>query len=249
MGESQLPRLTSLLQLSKAHRQAWKGIERRSVTNTETFPASNTKQQTLATMTGGTILTIIGTLLLLIAFCSSHWLESRRHAYSEFVKLGLWEVCFDHYYHHSFQFHYAFTGCHWVYSPQYRLIWEFIMPPWFLAVQGLVTASLLLSITSLILLAVVYLQLQQKATSTIISAAVIQNTMIGTLLLVAIIVFGIKAQDQSWMPHQLYNFYGWSYWLTFTSIIFHFVAAWVSYRQNRKRMPAGVTSIAASRGP
>ena len=55
-------------------------------------------------------------------------MESRRQAYSEFVKLGLWEVCFNNYFHHSFQFHYAFSGCHWVYSSEYRLIWEFVMP-------------------------------------------------------------------------------------------------------------------------
>ncbi|GAV03576.1 hypothetical protein RvY_13973 [Ramazzottius varieornatus] len=134
-------------------------------------------------------------------------MESRPHAYSDFVKLGLWQVCFNKYFHHSYQFHHPFTGCHWVHSQEYRPIWEFILPcksgpsshsqsnytltitlpfqpllaAWFLAVQGFATTALILTLSSLLLLTLMAAQVIKTGTSFFIRTTAIQNAISGQL--------------------------------------------------------------------
>ena len=52
---------------------------------------------------------------------------------------------------------------------------------WFIAVQGLVTTSLLMSIISLLLLAAVYLELQRNAAATFLWSTIVQNFLTGQL--------------------------------------------------------------------
>ena len=81
MGESQLSRLAGLLQLSKHHRESWKAMQRRSATgnslrDTSMDMEAQPRQRMLRTsgrMNLGTALSVMGSFVLLIAFCSSHW--------------------------------------------------------------------------------------------------------------------------------------------------------------------------------
>lgn len=59
--------------------------------------------------------------------------------------MGLWEYCFEQFRYPSYQFDKQFDGCHHVFSQEYYVIREWLLPGWLMVVQGFVTMSLLLS--------------------------------------------------------------------------------------------------------
>lgn len=46
---------------------------------------------------GAAYVGLLGLVLLVVAFFSPYWLASHKYTYSSFVRLGLWNFCFDHY--------------------------------------------------------------------------------------------------------------------------------------------------------
>lgn len=59
--------------------------------------------------------------------------------------MGLWMYCFEDFRFPSYQFDHLFDGCHNVFSQEYYVIREWLLPGWLLAVQAFVTISFLLS--------------------------------------------------------------------------------------------------------
>jgi hypothetical protein len=59
--------------------------------------------------------------------------------------MGLWEYCFDNFRYPYYQFDHLFDGCHHVFSREFYVIREWLLPPWLMAVQAFVTMSFLLS--------------------------------------------------------------------------------------------------------
>lgn len=104
-------------------------------------------------LVNGAILTYIAGLLLMIAFCSPYWLQSFQDTFSNFRHMGLWEYCFYRFRYPFDQFNKEFTGCHHVFSEEYYLIREWLLPPWLMAVQAFVTMSFLLSFGAQIIMA------------------------------------------------------------------------------------------------
>jgi len=65
---------------------------------------------------------------LVLAFASPYWVESFAKSDNEFVKCGLWEFCFNDY---TFWKDYngkRFLGCWYIFSDQYRPLWEWLSP-------------------------------------------------------------------------------------------------------------------------
>lgn len=77
---------------------------------------------------GAGVVAYCSTVLLLISFASPYWLESYQEANSEFVRLGLWDVCFKNYRHPSYQYDETFNGCHWIHSYTYQNIRDWLLP-------------------------------------------------------------------------------------------------------------------------
>jgi len=67
-------------------------------------------------------------IMMLISFASPYWLSSVKEAYSDFIRLGLWDVCFKNYRHPQYQYDEVFDGCHWIYSPKYQNIRDWLQP-------------------------------------------------------------------------------------------------------------------------
>ncbi len=84
-------------------------------------------------------------LLLLMAFASPYWLVSWEDTMSPFKNMGLWEFCFFKFRHPDYQFDKLFTGCHALYSDEYRLIREKLLPGWLMVVQLFVCVVLILA--------------------------------------------------------------------------------------------------------
>ncbi|KAH6920046.1 hypothetical protein HPB50_028966 [Hyalomma asiaticum] len=77
---------------------------------------------------GAGLVAYCATLLLLVSFASPYWLESYQEANMEFIRLGLWDVCFHNYRHPSYQYDETFNGCHWIHSYAYQNIRDWLLP-------------------------------------------------------------------------------------------------------------------------
>lgn len=125
----------------------------------------------LAYLVNGALLTYIAGMFLIIAFCryvklaisklinshlnifSPYWVKSFEETHSEFKNMGLWEYCFEQFRYPYYQFPHLFDGCHHVFSQEFYVIREWLLPPWLMAVQAFVTMSFLLSFSTQVVMA------------------------------------------------------------------------------------------------
>ena len=65
------------------------------------------------------------------AFCySPYWIQSYQETFSDFKHMGLWEYCFDQFRYPYYQFDKLFDGCHYIFSQEYYVIREWLLPGW-----------------------------------------------------------------------------------------------------------------------
>lgn len=100
----------------------------------------------------GAALSYLGSLLLLMAFCSPYWMESYESKFSNFKNMGLWEYCFKEFRYPFYQFPTTFDGCHHIFSREYYVIREWLLPGWLMVVQFFVTMSFLLTFAALVIM-------------------------------------------------------------------------------------------------
>lgn len=103
----------------------------------------------------GALLTFVAGLLLLMSFASPYWIGSYPEMFSSFKHMGLWEYCFENFRYPYYQFPKLFTGCHYIFSQEFYVIREWLLPGWLMVVQALVTLALMGSFTAQGLLALV----------------------------------------------------------------------------------------------
>lgn len=84
---------------------------------------------------------------------SPYWVQSFQETFSSFKHMGLWEYCFDQFRYPYFQYDKLFDGCHHVFSFEYYVIREWLLPAWLMAVQAFVTMSFLLSFSAQVIMA------------------------------------------------------------------------------------------------
>lgn len=73
-------------------------------------------------------LTFTTFLFDLIAFVSPSWLESIPEFRDKFTRLGLWVACFNNYIHPEDYVSKAYSGCWYVYYPEYYYIRPWLNP-------------------------------------------------------------------------------------------------------------------------
>lgn len=71
---------------------------------------------------------VIGCVSLIIALSSPEWLESKPESNSNFVRLGLWKVCFRQYQHPSLKFDGFFNGCYPLHGHKSESIRNWLQP-------------------------------------------------------------------------------------------------------------------------
>jgi len=64
----------------------------------------------------GAVLAILSTLLTILSFSTSKWLESYGEVNSRFVSLGLWQACFNNYGYEKDNLGRTYQGCSWIFS-------------------------------------------------------------------------------------------------------------------------------------
>jgi len=72
--------------------------------------------------------------------------------------MGLWEYCFKQFRYPYYQFDKQFDGCHHVFSQEYYVIREWLLPGWLMVVQAFVTLALLLSISAFLVIALIWIR-------------------------------------------------------------------------------------------
>lgn len=164
------------------------------------------------------ILAFISYLILLISFASPYWLSSYKFTDSTFKRLGLWEFCFQDYRHPSYQYDTKFTGCHWIYSPVYTNIRDWLQPAWFMFVQAVMTIALCVSSLGLLAVSVVFMHFLIQYQLIILCMTLVCHLLTTLLLFFALITFYLKAFDKSWIMYPDFNHVDWAFFFSLVSM-------------------------------
>ncbi|EEC20445.1 uncharacterized protein LOC8043975 [Ixodes scapularis] len=174
---------------------------------------------------GAGVVAYCSTVLLLISFASPYWLESYQEANAEFVRLGLWDVCFRNYRHPSYQYDETFNGCHWVHSYAYQNIRDWLLPGWFMFVQSMMTLALMFAFTALVLVSILLMRFLLRFEIIVLMVAFILEAITSIPLFLSVAVFGGMCFERSWLQNPIYNHLSWAYALAVVAFFFHTVAA------------------------
>ncbi|XP_078038548.1 claudin superfamily protein pickel [Augochlora pura] len=181
----------------------------------------------------GGLITYIAGLLLVMAFTSPYWIESYQGTFSSFKHMGLWEYCFKEFRYPYYQFDKQFDGCHHIFSEEYYVIREWLLPGWLLVVQTLVTVALLLSFAAQVMIALTLVRWPLKFVLNnewlLSSVSFLCCGGAGTLLFLAVSIFGGQCWRRDWLMYPNFNHLSWSYALAVVSFMFHLLAAFFLY--------------------
>lgn len=180
-------------------------------------------------LVNGALLSYIAGLLLLIAFCSPYWVQSFEETFSSFKNMGLWEYCFDNFRFPYNQFDHLFDGCNHIFSFEYNVIREWMLPGWLIVVQTFVTVSFLLSFTSQVVMACQLcrwpLEFVLQYEWIICIFDFICVTLTAFLMFLAVAIFGGSHARRDWLMYPNWNYLSWAYGLAVISFFFHAFAA------------------------
>jgi len=71
---------------------------------------------------------IIAVFCHLIALITNYWLQSSNPHRNNFLRIGIWQACFDHYKHEHEEDGTEYNGCHDLYSDLYKNLRDWLIP-------------------------------------------------------------------------------------------------------------------------
>ncbi|XP_022237131.1 uncharacterized protein LOC106477097 isoform X1 [Limulus polyphemus] len=173
----------------------------------------------------GSILAFVAGVLLLISFSSPYWLVSYPETYSEFVRLGLWDVCFRNYRHPPYQYDEKFDGCHWIFSYKYQNIRDWLQPGWLIFVEAMMSIALWFSLMALLVISIVLMRFVMKLEVFLLAVCTVLLGITALPVFLSVAVFGGKCFDRSWLLYPIFNHLSWAYGLAVISFFLHVFAA------------------------
>ncbi|XP_055854805.1 uncharacterized protein LOC129918354 [Episyrphus balteatus] len=183
----------------------------------------------------GAIVTFIGSIALLMAFCSPYWIESYEESRSAFLNMGIWQYCFKNFVYPNYQFPKKFTGCYGAYSHEYHEIREYLLPGWLISVQVLVTIGFLLAYACLGVLSMIITRLPLKGVLQyewiLTRISFILCAVSSLCMFVAVVIFGCCAYRRDWLMYPKFNVLSWSYSLAVVAFMILGLAAMILYRE------------------
>ncbi|KAJ8916187.1 hypothetical protein NQ315_016326 [Exocentrus adspersus] len=186
-------------------------------------------------LVNGAMLTYIAGMFLIISFCSPYWVKSFEETFSDFQNMGLWEYCFKDFRYPNYQFDHLFDGCHHVFSQEYYVIREWLLPPWLMAVQAFVTMSFLLSFGSQVIMAMQLcrwpLEFVLRYEWILSAVDFICVTTTTVFMFFAVAIFGGSHTRRDWLMYPNFNFLSWAYGMACLSFFFHAFAAYCLYKE------------------
>lgn len=173
-------------------------------------------------------------IVVIVSFSTPSWLEADgKNPHQNFHKIGLWEICYNreysdyndyHYQSSRNRYEYGLSACKWIFDEDYYYFRDFILQPFFVAVQvfftlGLV-ALLIAGIMTIILLACMRSGKQGMAIG--VGVVVLFAAICCTL---AVIIFGALGDGRDWMPYPEHNYLSWSFGLGILGAILAYITA------------------------
>lgn len=170
----------------------------------------------------GTVLALLATLFHILGFSTPHWLESFKQANSRFDRIGLWTACFHNFGYDRDQLGKLYDGCHWIYSYEYKPIFDWLNPRWLLAVQIMLTLGLIMNVITCMMLlmgrfekGMSYRDFSSQFTTSL--CMFLSAILTG----ISVTIFGIKSDiDRLWFPRPDQNYLSWSFGLMVVSGFF-----------------------------
>ncbi|KAF4526169.1 hypothetical protein B566_EDAN008206 [Ephemera danica] len=159
------------------------------------------------------VITFFCFLLIAIAFSTPCWLETDGELKdATFIRIGLWQVCFQNFEEPHHWYDTKLTGCWWVFEEEYYIIHDFLLPPFFVATQTFFTFCLTFLLFSLMLL--FKYMVSSKGSPRLPKLLFILSALTGLSALcgsIACIIFGARGDGRDWMPNWEHNNISWSY--------------------------------------
>jgi len=124
----------------------------------------------------------------------------------------------------------SYYGCWWILAPELYNIRDWVMPPWFIIVQILITVSLLIEVINLVLVLIIWGRTgsydksgigKRRVPFRFVQAATIITILTSVLKVISLLMFGLGAEfDINWMPNPEINYPHVSYGLAIMSAFF-----------------------------
>ena len=177
------------------------------------------------------VLAFISYLILLTSFASPYWLSSYKFTDSTFKRLGLWDFCFQDYRHPSYQYDTKFTGCHWIHSPIYANIRDWLQPPWFIFVQAVMTIALCISTLGLLAVSIIFMHFLIQYQLIILCLTLVCHLFTTLLVFFALSTFYFRAFDKSWIMYPDFNHVDWAFFFAMVSMAGNGFASHLYYQE------------------
>ncbi|KAL3282103.1 hypothetical protein HHI36_005301 [Cryptolaemus montrouzieri] len=157
--------------------------------------------------------TVAAFIFILIAFCTPYWLQNDEKIENpQFIKIGLWEVCFVNFEDFRHHYDYRFTGCWWVFEEEYYIIHDFLLPGFFIATQFFFTLCTTLLLVGIFLTWMYCFCSRDHDKYILLLLSNGSNLVLsGIFGVIACLIFGINGDRRDWMPNWQHNSLGFSY--------------------------------------
>ncbi|CAG0896625.1 unnamed protein product [Cyprideis torosa] len=187
------------------------------------------------------MLSFLGGLFLLISFISPYWLASWAETHTEFMNMGLWEFCFNGMRYPGSLIDKAYWGCHHIFSEEYRMIREWLLPGWLIVVQAFMTIALIPAFLSQLVAALVVMRLPISIMlfeSEAMMMSCVMSALSASLIFLSLWIFGDNAFARYWLLNPNFNHLSWSYVLALFAMFLLLgatAAYYVEYRKSKRR--------------
>ncbi len=161
-------------------------------------------------------------VLNLAANCSSNWWVAR--VPQEFERIGLWEICFNHYRHRFDYYGKIYTGCWWHFSPETTMLFSWISTPWYRVVQAFASLSMIFMLFAFILQIILTIKPIGKISSRYVLLTAGFTLTSALFMAIAVITFGVRGKDRNWMPRFQQNWFGWSFTVAIITCLLEFIS-------------------------
>ncbi len=168
-------------------------------------------------------------VFVLLGFATPIWIEGDPRFYGTKVeKVGLWVHCFRSLPDYNDNAHRRyFAGCRWIFNPfteGYDDIRDFLAPPFFVAVQFFFTLCFIGMLVAVVLIIMYLLFINYDKRVAVLKWTGVDLIISGGLGAMAVMIFGIKADNEDFMPDWEHNYLSWSFAFAFIGVFFMFIS-------------------------
>ncbi|KAJ8979168.1 hypothetical protein NQ317_018990 [Molorchus minor] len=170
-------------------------------------------------------LTAVAFTFIVVSFCTGYWLVNDGIIKDpQFIRLGkftycyyvgvarLWEVCFENFEDFRHQYDYKFTGCWWVFEEEYYIIFDFLLPGFFIATQFFYTLCMtLVLIGGFFTWMYCFCSRDHDRYLLLLLSNGANLTLGGICGLISVSIFGAHGDSRDWMPNWQHNDLSWSF--------------------------------------